>query len=164
MLLVPYQITNIETRNIIYKTINQVDAMYQVYAKLLPGDGYGELSVKHYIEDLIDSIENNIPENNKITISIFVDVFILDIIKIYPLGEIVNEMISNSFKYAFNNDPKGKINISLKRNNSLVKLTIQDDGTGLPPGFDINESTGFRPLLIKSMTKTVKRHKKHIMA
>ena len=109
--------------------------------------------LKHYIEDLIDSILKIIPENNKITISVDIDDFILDIKKIFPLGAMVNEMISNSFKYAFNNSQKGKIDISLKRNNSLVKLTIQDNGIGLPPGFDINESNGFGLLLIKSMTK-----------
>ena len=46
LLLETYQISNLEAKNIIYKTINRVDAMYQVYDKLLPGDGYGELSIK----------------------------------------------------------------------------------------------------------------------
>ena len=153
LLLEAYRVSNIEAKNILYETINRVEAMYQVYDKLLPGDGYGELSVKHYIEDLIDSILKIIPENHKITISVEVDDFILDIKKIFPLGAIVNEMISNSFKYAFNNDQKGKMDISLKRDKSLINLIIKDDGIGLPAGFDINKSNGFGLLLIKAMTK-----------
>jgi two-component sensor histidine kinase len=51
------------------------------------------------------------------------------------IGLILNEIISNSLKYAFDGD-KGNISISMKENGDNFELTAKDDGKGLPTGFD----------------------------
>ena len=70
-----------------------------------------------------------------------------------PLGIIVNELVSNSLKYAFTADQEGKIKIQLCRegkNNethkSLFSLTISDNGKGIPEDLDLEnvESLGLQ--------------------
>ena len=54
-----------------------------------------------------------------------------------PCGLIINELVSNAFKYAFQGRDRGQISVGLQRVDESLRLTIADDGVGLPPGFDI---------------------------
>ena len=68
-------------------------------------------------------------------------------------------------KYAFINRKTGIIKISLTKADNHVTLTIQDDGKGLPAGFDINETKGFGLMLVKMLSQqlggsfSIKKHK-----
>jgi two-component sensor histidine kinase len=56
------------------------------------------------------------------------------------LGIIINELVTNSFKYAFQGREKGEIRIRLRReecNNTSFILTISDNGVGIPEDLDI---------------------------
>ena len=56
--------------------------------------------------------------------------------KSYPIGLIINELLSNSFKHVFPENSDGGISISSECTNDALKLVISDDGVGLPPDFD----------------------------
>jgi two-component sensor histidine kinase len=66
-----------------------------------------------------------------------------------PLGMIVNELVSNSFKYAFPSKNKGEIQIKLHRENGECRiegkkstnyvLSVFDNGVGIPADFDIED-------------------------
>lgn len=55
-----------------------------------------------------------------------------------PCGLIINELVSNAFKYAFEGRERGRISVGLQRVDARLRLTIADDGVGLPDGFDID--------------------------
>ena len=70
----------------------------------------------------------------------------LDIDTIIPIGLIVNELITNAMKYAFAENHRGFIKISLKDYEDHLEIKVSDSGKGLPEGFKIDEinSLGFR--------------------
>ena len=71
-----------------------------------------------------------------------------------PVGLIVNELLSNAMKHAFADRKEGKIEISLTASEGgRVHLTVSDDGVGLPPGFDINESKTLGLRLVKILSE-----------
>ena len=77
----------------------------------------------------------------------------LDIDTAIPCGLIVNELVSNSLKYAFPDDRAGSIQISChKPSQGQYVLDVCDDGVGLPAGFDITNSpvpgieAGYQPV------------------
>ena len=78
----------------------------------------------------------------------------LDIDTIIPLGLIINELVSNSFKHAFPNDNYGMIllSISLNKSNELV-LEIKDDGIGIVTQDPDNPNDSFGMKLIESLSK-----------
>ena len=80
----------------------------------------------------------------------------LDVDTVIPLGLILNELISNSLKYAFEDEERGKISISLKKKEEAIELQVSDNGVGLPESFSIEtlDSLGFK--LIKSFTDKLK--------
>ena len=70
-----------------------------------------------------------------------------------PIGIIVNELLTNIIKYAFVDRASGSIEIIVKENQGKVSLTLQDNGRGLPEGFDISESKGFGLMLVKVLSE-----------
>lgn len=70
-----------------------------------------------------------------------IDDIILDVEHAIPIGQVVSELISNSFKYAFPNHQKGEVKISLKDiGNTTFELSVSDNGMGLPKGFVLEKS------------------------
>jgi len=68
-----------------------------------------------------------------------------------PIGLIVSEMITNAAKYA-----KGKITVSLRKDPLKgYALSVSDDGSGLPVGFDLKKSKGLGMSIISSLVKEI---------
>jgi two-component sensor histidine kinase len=76
----------------------------------------------------------------------------LDVDAAIPCALIINETVSNAFKYAFPNEREGEIRISLARDGNVIRMTISDNGVGLPDGmtFGASESLGLQ--LVHSLT------------
>jgi two-component sensor histidine kinase len=71
-----------------------------------------------------------------------------------PVGLVINELLSNALKHAFEGRGEGKIEVSLTASEGgRINLTVSDDGVGLPPGFDINESNTLGLRLVKILTE-----------
>jgi len=118
-----------------------------LYDKLLIGKGYEKIETKDYLESLIDSIFkifNNCRHDISVTKNI-VD-FSLGVKKAIPIGIILNELLTNVCKYAFDECGNGSVLIELTKIDSLVTLIVADNGVGfgarklanITPGFGIN--------------------------
>ena len=71
-----------------------------------------------------------------------------------PVGLMINELLSNALKHAFEGRDEGKIEVSLTASEGgRIHLTVSDDGVGMPPGFDINESKTLGLRLVKIITE-----------
>jgi two-component sensor histidine kinase len=79
-----------------------------------------------------------------------------------PLGMILNELISNSLKYAFPKEEvhtaknNGYIWIKMEKNGSELLLQVKDNGIGLPGDFDIDKTTSFGYEIIKAFSQKLK--------
>ena len=81
----------------------------------------------------------NMSVNIPVEIDIDVDELYLNMDTTIPLGLLVNEIVTNSFKHAFDGRDKGNISISFKEIDKGYNLVIQDDGIGLPDDININD-------------------------
>lgn len=88
------------------------------------------------------------PEN--IELSLDIDPIALDVATLVPLGLIINELIANALKYAFEENQKGKIEMTLKQKDGDLLLKLKDDGKGFP---SIGEGDGFGMKLIRALSK-----------
>ena len=78
------------------------------------------------------------------------------------LGLIINELLTNTFKYAFNDNEKCSIDISLNRiDEKSYRLTISDNGVGLPDGFNPEESTSLGLKLVYTFAEQLSGHIKY---
>lgn len=150
------QIENKEAKSILNEALNRIESMRLIYEKLLISDDYSEISVSDYLSDLLTAIENSFPPNNNIKINKSIDNFIISIKEIFLLGIIINELITNSVKYAFDKIKKPEIEITFKKNNSTIELFVSDNGIGIPEKLESDTPGGFGISLIKLLVKQLK--------
>jgi len=121
---------NEEVKRILNDSVSRVAGMKLVYEKLLITEDYSVLSVKEYVSDLAEAIIRLYSKSVKIIKEI--DDFEISVKKIFPLGAIVNELVTNSLKYAFVENLEPLIEIFLKKNEDKIFLKIRDNGKGYP--------------------------------
>ena len=78
----------------------------------------------------------------------------LDLDTAIPLGLIINELVTNSIKYAFPTG-KGTITIKLTTKNNKITLTVADNGIGLPENINIEKTETLGLKLVNILTKQI---------
>ncbi len=113
---------------------SRVKAMALIHQKLYQNDDLSVIEMQGYIESLINSVQSVYKKGgHNISITIDAEGTELDIDRAIPFGLILNELVSNSFKYAFpENDENGKIYIHLRKNGDQGYFEYTDNGVGLP--------------------------------
>lgn len=128
---------------------SRVKAMALIHQKLYQNDDLSVIEMQGYIESLINSVQSVYKKGgHNINITIDAEGVELDIDRAIPFGLILNELVSNSFKYAFPQDEEdGKIYIHLRKiagREGFFEYT--DNGVGLPKDTEerANSSMGIR--------------------
>ncbi len=147
------QIKDPKVKEEMEKSQNRVYSMSMIHQKLYQGKDISIIEMKDYFKELGDHISNSFDANNKVSIIYDMKNMEMDVDTAVPLGLIVNELLTNAFKYAFSNIKKGTIIISLDQlSNQVYKLKIVDNGVGHNKQ-ENNQSTGFGTQLITLLTK-----------
>ena len=134
----------------------RITSMALVHEKLYQTEDFAQIDLNEYILSLVQSIRNTFGSSREYYINTEIDAIFLDIDILIPCGLIINEILTNSFKHAFNGEKSAEINITMKRlENKDIVLTISDNGKGLPDDFDIKGSTGLGFQLINGLTKQI---------
>jgi len=118
---------------------SRVKAMALIHQKLYQNDDLSVIEMQGYIESLINSVQSVYKKGgHNINITIDAEGVELDIDRAIPFGLILNELVSNSFKYAFPHDEEnGKIYIHLRKQNGQEGFfEYTDNGIGLPEDTD----------------------------
>ena len=126
---------------------NRVQAMALIHQNLYEDGNLVGVDLPNYIQNLSTNLLHAYQtDDKKIGISQRVTATNLDIDTIIPLGLILNELISNSLKYAFSGRTDGEIRIEIDEEEEGVRVAIADDGIGLPKDFEVDQadSMGFR--------------------
>ncbi len=120
-----------EALMVISESKNRIRSMAILHDKLYLKNSFDDVNLASYIKEIVEQINISIIEANNIELYMKLDDVIVDISKGISIGLIVNEIITNSLKHAFNNkDATGVIEVILKKG---VKnhLKIVDNGKGL---------------------------------
>lgn len=112
---------------------NRVQSMMVIYEKLFNSTDYGSISIQEYLNSLASEISDTFPNEHHISIETDVEDFMVSARLLFHLGIMVNEILTNSMKYAFPGSHKGVISIqSWKINSNSAILVIGDNGIGIP--------------------------------
>jgi two-component sensor histidine kinase len=110
--------------------------MSLLHTKLYESKNLESIDLQKYINELATDIMVSYDISENIKLNINIENIYLDIDYALPCGLIINECLTNSFKYAFNTDD-GSIGIFLKTIDNNIILEISDTGTGLDKDIDI---------------------------
>jgi len=130
------RLTDEEAKKAVTEALLRIEAMALVHQRLYDGDRLVEINLSSFIPELIEGILRSYnyshlqPEYRLDPIWLHVDSAI-------PMGLLINELVTNSCKYAFpfSPEPVIKVTCQLKKNQILLELT--DNG----PSFDLSQKT-----------------------
>ncbi len=128
----------------------RIRSMAMVHEKLYGAGDFSQIDFNDYIPDLVNRIarSNDVSARN-IRWDVRVNDISLAIDTAVPCGLIINELVTNAFKYAFPDGRKGEIHIEFSRDaDRSCVLEIRDTGVGLPPGFDLEDTSSFGLYLV----------------
>ena len=131
----------------------RIQSMMILYEKLYTTTDVNNLNIKDYLSKLIDEIISIFPNKDNLKVEKKIESFIIPAKKISIIGIIINELITNSMKYAFTYRKDGSITISASIKSNLITITVQDNGIGIPESIDINNTESFGLSLIRMETK-----------
>jgi len=122
---------------------NRVKTMALVHEKLYQTKYLGYINAREYIESLISDLMNSYVLDTHISMNIDIENVNINLDTAIPCGLILNELITNSIKYAFRDRESGSISVGLHLSQDhFFTLDVRDDGMGLPKNLDIaNAST-----------------------
>jgi PAS domain S-box-containing protein len=131
------QITDSGTMAILQDCESRVLSMALVHEKLYRSKDLAYIDIGDYLRTLTQNLFTTYSINQKtVTFHVEITDIQLDINRAIPVGLILNELISNSLKHAFPLGHEGRIVIHGKQEKGEIVLSLQDDGIGLPVGFD----------------------------
>jgi len=133
---------------------NRVRAMALIHQKLYESDDIKNIDFKDYCTQLIEELTTNYGIDKTTVTEVKIENRNFDIDTAIPLGLILNELIINAFKYAFNNDAENKLSVSIKTHtNSNYILIVKDTGPGLPAEFNIAKTKSLGLRLVRRLAK-----------
>lgn len=114
------------------------------------------IDFKEYLENLVENIFKTIgADTNRISYSIACDSALMDPDSVIHCGLIVNELITNSIKYAFPGNRRGVISVGLRVHMGTCVLTVADDGIGLPPDHQVKTSRSMGLQLVDMLIRQI---------
>jgi two-component sensor histidine kinase len=133
---------------------NRINSMALVHEMLYSSPDLEKLSIHEYVRRLCENIlKVSIKPGAEISFSYELDSGLqFDIDTMIPLGLIVNEIISNSLKFAFP-DNTGVISVSLKKESGKFSLRVRDNGVGFPADFVFEKHANLGLQLIRMLTE-----------
>jgi two-component sensor histidine kinase len=159
--LLNIQSENIEDPNVlssIKEGQSRVQAMSLIHSNLYQSEHINNVNIETYLKELVAYLSEMFAGQSK-NIEIEVDAHEIefDIDTAIPLGLIVNELVSNAYKYAFDNQQQGKVQIKVKAlNKTDYELNVKDNGKGLPDNFDPAKSKSLGLKLVKILSKQLR--------
>jgi PAS domain S-box-containing protein len=133
---------------------NRVQSMSMIHETLYRSDNLSDIDLKTYLLELGRNVIQNYSFSKKVQFRVEAESIMISVKQASPVGLIVNELITNSLKYAFTNDKEGEILLELKSNNENgVELTISDNGVGIPEGFDLKTADSLGLKLVKMLVE-----------
>ncbi len=137
---------------------NRVEAMSLIHQKLYMGGNLAAVEMQAYLYELGDTLLDSFGlEDGRVKIIYHLSPLRLDVDTAIPLGLIINELLTNSLKYAFPDGRSGQVEISLWKNaNGKLCLKVADNGVGKSGAPALKNSTSFGASLVEILSKKLK--------
>ncbi len=134
------------------ETQNRVRIMQLIHEKLYMSQDLSKIDFSLYIRNLTDQLRRAYPISKNIEVTFNSEGIYLGADRAIPCGLIINELLSNAYKYAFKDNSKGNIYIELTSQEDKYVLIVSDNGAGIPDTIDFRESDSLGMILISTLS------------
>lgn len=150
------QVHKLTPEEIINQSQNRIYTMAMIHERLYQSENLEEISIQEYFADICSYYENAYSlDELGIDIEQQIDCPNIDIDQLIPIGLVMNELILNSIKHAFDGKP-GTITISAVVENEKIEFTFADNGKGLPEDYEQKARSSLGMQLIKGLIQQIR--------
>jgi PAS domain S-box-containing protein len=134
---------------------DRVKAMALIHERLYQSSDLAKIDFAGYVRNLTGHLLRSYKINaNTTRLNLQVDSVPMNLDVAIPCGLIINELVSNAFKYAFPNGEEGEITVYFAEgDNQTIKLVVQDNGAGIPDELNPEASDSLGLKLVRSLTE-----------
>ncbi len=147
--------TNREAKDVLQEALARLQSISLLYNKLLETGNFKGLSIIGYFRGIVDSLLEIYPEKGQIAVNWDVEDIVLEEKQLFPLGVIVDELITNIFKYGFPGNGSGHIGFSVIRRGSEIRIRIFNNGVPFPAEADQTTQKGFGLMIVRLLCKQI---------
>ncbi len=143
---------NSETQQDLDDVKARVMSMSLVHDRMYSDRNASAIDINGYVDDLVKEIAYSFNLVNQVKFEVAVEVLSIDVSNAIPLGLIINELITNSMKHAFQNTPEPMIFIQITRKDpDVLHVIIRDNGSGMDKTNSVSEGMGM--VIIEALTE-----------
>jgi len=146
-------VTDEKAKEALQDSQNRVQTMSMIHEALYRSDTLSTIDMKTYLSELGRIILQGYTVGDKVNLNIETDGILIGAKQASTLGLIVNELITNSLKYAFPDDRQGEIKIGLQKKEDQIELEYADKGIGMPEGFDWHKAKSLGLKLVRTLVE-----------
>jgi len=144
-------------KSILNSTRQRIYSMALVHDQIYHSENLSSIDAREYFNSIITQLNKAYgPLQRLININVKVDNVPLPLASAIPCGIILNELLTNAFKYAFPGDQNGEIIVEFHKKNNRFVLSVGDNGVGLPARLDFSEAETMGLRLINILTQQLK--------
>jgi two-component sensor histidine kinase len=138
------------------ETEDRVRSMSLIHEQLSRSANLKNIDLTEYLRSLISKLSASYKaEESGITVNLDCPPLDIDVNLIIPIGLIINELVTNAFKYAFP-DGDGEIGIAVAEDDESYSIRITDNGVGMPEGLDIYRTSSLGLQIVTSLVTQLK--------
>jgi len=135
---------------------SRVKAMSMIHQRLYQEDGVSEINFEEYANALIHELKKSYQNSREVKLELNIPKIVFNVDTTLPLGLIINEVITNSFKYAFKGMEEPALKVALMNKGNTYQLLIADNGPGLKKLINLEDASSFGLKLVNILTHQLK--------
>ena len=152
------QMTSDAARDLIGECGLRVHAMAMIHEQLYGTTKLDRINLATYARELVDSLSHALAPH--VRLQLVAAPVEMTVENAVPFGLILNELVTNSFKYGVRanapDDGGYDLSIELSQANGLLSLVVRDRGRGLPPDFDVAKGRGLGLQIVRGLARQLK--------
>ncbi len=152
--LINMQVRRLEpgtSRDALVECQTRVLTIALIHEQLYGEKNYAQVRLDQYVRSLAASVVHAVGASG-VSLELAIDDVGLGIDRAIPCGLVINELLTNALKHAFPDGRRGALRVALGRHDGQrLRLTVSDDGIGLPVGFDLNRTTSMGMQLVRTL-------------
>lgn len=121
-----------QARAALDSAVARVRVIAEAHERLRSPDQQGQVEVSSYLEALGEGLGDLLRDVRPISVHVQASPMAVDAPVAVSIGLMMNELVTNAFKYAFPGGQSGTVQVSLERADRGIALSVRDDGVGYP--------------------------------
>lgn len=147
-----YETKNKEVDKALKESQTRIQSISLVHEMLYHSDSLAFIDYRTYVNDLMQAISSmHLNDSKEINFKTDIDSISLGVNQAIPCSLLLNEIIVNCYKHAFNDSEKGEISVSMKEKEGEIEMIVEDNGVGVEKD-EMEESGSLGSTLIKTLT------------